>query len=412
MSTPNMLLVLPVDHGSSDVWGPILSTLFDRVDLHNHTTGLGVKVPTAGLNIDADLSFSPIGTARALTDVKAIDFAAVASTAVTAYAGAFFLSDGTGGLTANELYYRTTGGSNVKVTSGAALNVAAFAGGIGGDYAAVGAQLNFDDAGDRYTFKQQNPFNWARMASGEVRIFETGTTESVFVGLAAPAALAAAYTITLPLAAPGSTSLVQMDSAGVLTASNTVATITPTTVAGTPNFTGAVTMASTLGVTGLVTATAGVTAAANQHLTVSGTGRLKHGSRELNLAISAYAVDGASTYATFNQAGYISTFGGACSCQAWIPLEVGKRIVSLQQFYDVAGTGLGIQFFLKRINHVTGTVTTIVSSANDSTGTGIELQTLGGINHTVLAGEAYWVQVNVTAATHRVYGCTITYDEP
>ncbi len=56
-------------------------------------------------------------------------------------------------------------------------------------------------------------------------------------------------------------------------------------IAGNPNFTGNVTIGGTLGVTGLITATAGLTAAVNQSITLSGTGRLKTGSRSYLTAI-------------------------------------------------------------------------------------------------------------------------------
>lgn len=223
-TTPLMGLVLPVDHGSNDVWAPILQTLFDRVDLHNHTTGLGAKVPTGGLNIDADLSFSPSGTPRAITDLKAIDFSAVAASAVASLAGAFFLSDGTGGLVVNELYYRTTSGSNVRITSGAALNVAAFAGAIGGDYVSVGALIDYDDASDMYRFRQETAAavrQFAKVQFADIILTEydpsgDASVPTNAITIKSPDALAASYSVIWPAAVPGSTSYLTMTSAGVL----------------------------------------------------------------------------------------------------------------------------------------------------------------------------------------------------
>lgn len=215
---PNMLLVLPTRGApGSGTWDDAIDAALALIDAHDHSAGKGTLVPTAGLNINADLSFAGLW---APVHLHRITFDSVA--ALSSNNKSFFVSDGTGGLVSGELYWRTNSGSNVRVTNGAALNVTAFAGGIGGDYAAVGAAVAFDDANDRYTFKQQGG-TWARMASGEVRILETGTSESLYVGLVCPSALAGSYAITLPLAAPGSTSIVQMDSSGVLTASNTVA---------------------------------------------------------------------------------------------------------------------------------------------------------------------------------------------
>lgn len=229
-TTPNMLLTLPTDHDSADVWGALILTIFGQIDAHDHQPGKGVKVPSNGLNINADLSFS----SNSATNVEAVDFAAASTTAVSAFAGALFLADGTGGTTANELYWRTTSGSNVKLTNGPALNVAAFAGGIGGDYVSVGAAIAFDDANKRYTFKDGTT-NWARLASGEVRIFETGTTDTVFVGQAAPAALAVSYTMTWPTALPAATKPVWVSSAGQFQFSAPTQTLTISWASLAPN---------------------------------------------------------------------------------------------------------------------------------------------------------------------------------
>lgn len=218
---PNMGLVLPTrGPAGAGTWDDTVDANYGREDEHNHTTGRGLPITSAAITVDADISF---GSAWAPTNLQRIQFASVEPLAGNNKS--LFVADGTGGSTAGELYWRSNAGSNVKLTSGASLNVAAFTGGIGGDYASVGAAVAFDDSGDRYTFKQQSPGSWARLASGDLRLFETGTTESVFVGLAAPAALAGSYTITLPLTAPASTAIVQMSSAGILTASNDVASV-------------------------------------------------------------------------------------------------------------------------------------------------------------------------------------------
>lgn len=226
MSTPNMGLVLPTDHGSADVWDTILDTIFSTIDSHDHTTGKGVKIPAAALNINADISWSSGGTSHSITDLVAVDFKPSPSSAVTALAGAFFVSDGTGGLTLNELYYRTVSGSNVKFTAGAALNVTPFSGGIGGDYASVAALEIFDDATDSYWFQQQvgsSVRQYARMRCSDVDLFEfkaapTAGVPTNRVRLASPAALAASYALTMPAALPSSRALLSVDATGAVAA--------------------------------------------------------------------------------------------------------------------------------------------------------------------------------------------------
>ena len=89
---------------------------------------------------------------------------------------------------------RTNGGTNIKVTSGSTLNLS-LVGGIVGDYASVGAEVAYDDANDRYTFKQQlgggGVKQWARLAAGDVDLYEvlataSGTTISNRVRLKSP----------------------------------------------------------------------------------------------------------------------------------------------------------------------------------------------------------------------------------
>lgn len=382
---PSMSLVLPTRGApGSGLWADAMDAALALIDAHDHTTGKGTRVPTAGMNINADLTFSGL---YAPTNLQRASFASVA--ALSSNNKSIFVG------TDHELYWRSNAGANVKLTSNAALNVAAFAGGIGGDYTSVGAAVAFDDAGDRYTFKQQGGV-WARMASGDVRLFETGTSDAVFVGLAAPAALASSYTMTFPTALPGSTSLAQVSSAGVISASNTVAN--------------AVTLSG--GIANNVALTLGATAAVDQSIAISGTGRYKHGLFERHYHISAFQPDGATTYVAFNQIGYITGFSAVCTVQAPLGLDVGKRIVNFQASYDPQGTGAAIQPSIKRINGATGAVTDVALGTSDSTGTGIRSQAVNGINHTIQVGFSYYFSINVTNAAHRVYSAYIAYDEP
>lgn len=232
-TTPNMSLVLPTEGGSNDQWAVILDAIFSIVDAHTHVPGSGVKVPAAGLNINADVSWSSGGTSHNITDLLALDFKPSPAASVTGLAGALFVSDGTSGLTANELYWRTTSGTNVKFTAGTALNVAAFTGGIGGDYAATGALVVFDDATDSYWFQQQvgaSVRQYARMRSADVDLYEfkanpTAGVPTNRVRLASPTALAASYALTMPAALPASLANLRVDNTGAITTSLVPGTI-------------------------------------------------------------------------------------------------------------------------------------------------------------------------------------------
>jgi hypothetical protein len=233
-TTPLMGLVLPTDHDSADIWDSILDTVFGRIDSHNHTTGQGAKIPAAALAIDGDVSWSSGGTSHSITDLVALDFKPSPAAGLVALAGALFVSDGTSGLSSNELYWRTTTGTNVKLTAGAALNVAAFTGGIGGDYAAVGALVVFDDATDAYWLQQQvgaGVRQWAKLRTGDVQLFEykanptAGPVPANAVTLKSPAALVAGYALTMPTALPASNQPLYVSSAGAVTALQPVQTL-------------------------------------------------------------------------------------------------------------------------------------------------------------------------------------------
>lgn len=278
---PNMSIVLPSLGGDSGIWDDEINAALTLLDAHDHTSGKGPRVPVSGLNINADIAFGGNGA----TGLGLAAFNARA--ALTTGARSLFVNSAD-----NELYWRTNGGTNVKLTSGTSINTS-LVGGIVGDYAAVGAEVAYDDAGDRYTFKQQGGSKpWARVACGGLRLFEFNTTEALYTAILANSGLGASYDITLPAALPGSQSLVVIDAAGAMAFTNTITstlTLTQanvTTMGGTPTFSGAVTMNSTLGV-GAVTST-GV---------VKGTD-LGHTSARVGLVAAAAAESAGPTFAT------------------------------------------------------------------------------------------------------------------
>lgn len=236
-TTPNMSLDLPVDHDTANDWGRKINNAMTAIDSHNHATGAGAKVNISQIGIDADVSFVDAGGgSHALLNMKAVDFFPVAASAVAALGGAFFISDGTGGLVANELYFRTVVGStNVQMTNGPTLNVNAFTGGIGGDYGGVGALESYDDGLDAYLFKQQVGAavrQYAKLNSADIKLFEfkaVGVTPvpSNGITLKAPAGLANTFNLTLPGSLPASTVIAQVDNTGQIILDDTLPVTAP-----------------------------------------------------------------------------------------------------------------------------------------------------------------------------------------
>ena len=340
---PNMSLVLPTRGApGSGHWADTLDADLALLDAHDHTTGKGLPIRSAALSIDGDVSF---GSNWAATALQRITFASV--TALSSNNKSLFVSSAD-----NELYWRSNAGSNVKLTSGSALNVSAFTGGIAGDYTAVGAQVAFDDSGDRYTFKQNSATGWARLASGEVRILETGTTETVYVGLAAPAALAASYTLTWPLAVPSGTRSTWIDSSGNITLNPALALVVPASAAAAP----------------------------------SGSG------------------------ATLSVGSFLWTAANLGDKVAFpIALLTGQRITSVVIWYQRAGGTL--TFDLRRATFSSGAVTS-VQSTTVNTGTSLTSVTLSSVNHTVLSTDQYILEFTAGATSDTVRAVIVNYDFP
>lgn len=111
--TPNMNLSLPVPTVTlGPAWAAQLNTALNLVDDHDHTTGKGRRVPTAGLLINADLS---IGSNN-LNLVKSVRMTDQVATLVGAEdIRSVYVVNG-------DLYYNNSTGTAVQITSGSAVN--------------------------------------------------------------------------------------------------------------------------------------------------------------------------------------------------------------------------------------------------------------------------------------------------
>lgn len=269
-----MGLILPTDHGSVDQWDVILDAIFTTIDSHDHTTGKGAKIKMSAVTIDGDVSWSASGVSRAITDLRAIDLAPVAASTVSSLAGAFFLNASDN----NELYFRTQTGTNIKITSGNSLNVFQFAGGIGGDYSAVGALLSYDDASRAYWLQQEgSPRPWAKLRTGDIQLLQAAPSITQAVTLRSPTALASGYIFTFPAALPPTTTQpIISDTSGNLTFGT------------------------------------GFTLNSNQSITISGSGLYHHGPKTFSrlIALSDFVATSGSVTTTTGQSG-ISLAAGA-----------------------------------------------------------------------------------------------------
>jgi len=385
---PNMGLVQPAVGGDAGTWGTENNAALAVIDAHSHKPGAGVPITTAAINIDGDLSF---GSLYATTNLARAQFSAVATPANNL---SLFVSNGSGGLVAGELYWRNNTGNPVRFTSGNALNFASFVGGIGGDYSAVGALEAFDDSQKQYTFKD-GAAKWGRLHAGNVRLAPFGTASALFVEMAASASLASNYTVTWPSALPSTTLLMQMSNSGQIITNNTV----PVDV-----------------VLGNVTASAvsasSVTVAANGNVTVSGTGDYKHGLRTLQVALPAVIAN-----ASFATNAFVFGLTSSNSVQIPLPMLVGSRIQAARiVMRDTSGTTFSLRIGFATVNGSSGI--TIGSGTPTSSGSGA-LQTLSATTSapglSVSSGQIYLAivaPVSGPAAAASIYNLEVDYDRP
>lgn len=373
---PNFALPLPTrGRPGAGQWADKIDAWLRKIDEHTHEPGFGVAIPTGGINLDADLTFS---STFAPIDLHRIQFARVDTLASGAQNLSLFVDTND-----DELYFRNTSGNHIQITDGNVLNVAAFIGGIGGDYTAVGALLDYDDATLTYRLRQElgaSVRQYARIAAGSIDLFEhkvhPATPPPTFrVRLSSPAALAAPYEVTFPAAVPAATSIVQMSSAGVLTASNTVVN--------------------------------SVTLAADKSVTVSGTGDFKHGSMTLQLStVGAVIMSGTATRG--NDGSITST---ASATLGWeLPFKTGDRVTSL----TINGFGDGaIDPVINLNRNVAGTTSVYATAtATNAPASSVDTTITPGSPSALGADDNLWLQVVCNAGSFTVARIRVVYDRP
>ncbi len=365
-TTPYMGLTKPEEGDDTDVWGGEQNDSADLIDAHTHETGKGVPVPVAGLNIDDDLSFA----GNVATDLGGATFAEESE------------SPGLRAIwwnTSDDAFYLTNAsGVDIQLTSGATLDFSGI-GGIEGDYGSANASFFYDQATLTYWALQSAPTPnvWAAIGAGNVDLYEKASGITKRVRLTSPAALANSYVLEFPAALPGSTLLLQVSSAGAITASNTIINH--------------------------------LAMAANKNVTVSGTGEFKHGNRTMNIL----PVQG--NYTNWQSNGAYMLSSGAGQFELHLPLHEGDRIQSVViARYGNASASFTSSTGLKTakadgtfagVTGATGAIATPAAAWADTTFTPSSPAAL-------VAGEAAILVFVADGANLRVGPCRVVYDRP
>lgn len=361
-TSANMSLQIPALNGDPGVFDTYLNASLALIDLHDHGPGKGVTVKSNGIGINADLTFA---------GYAATNLGAAAFTAQAAYTtnNALWVSSAN-----NDLYFRRAGTDN-RLTVGGVLNIS-LVGGIAGDYAAAAASLYYDDAAEAYRFLEAapSPNSWSRVLCGDLDLYEHISGATNRVRLSSPAALAASYALTFPAAAAGSTLLWQVTSAGAITFSNTIEN--------------------------------DVALGTDKHVTISGTGRYKHGSLVKTVGpFNAYINSGTWTY---DLGGLRST--SLASLILGVEFQEGERVTS----YTVALYGNGSADLDITVAHHTaaGTYTVIGSATVTNQAAAWSDTTINVTDTTIGAGDIIYVVLSASATGLLIGANRFTYDRP
>ena len=209
MSTPNMTLTLPtVGVTAGPAYATQINAALTVVDGHDHSTGSGVQITPAGININADLSINSMN----VTDVKTVRFtaqpSALAGTSPN-LAALYVVND--------DLYYNDGLGNQVAITASGA--VAGAPGNITNLVAP--ASVTYTSGGaPNYKF-MSTATESANLDAASLLIRNPGVAATYALTLQAPT-LVNNYSVTLPIL-PASASFLQIDSSGVITATPTLA---------------------------------------------------------------------------------------------------------------------------------------------------------------------------------------------
>ena len=211
MTTAYMLLSLPIVSTTlGPAWATQLNSALTVVDMHDHTSGKGTKVPSSGLNINAALPFG----GNSATGLATTTFTDQGSALSAATVGALYIAGG-------ELYFNNGSGTSLKLTQGGALNASSL-GGFGGDYATSTAAAAYWTASKSFQYTQSSNVA-ALVDAGPVLIRKVASWSAVPQGaglagvtLAVGAAISTPWTLTLPATVPGANnSFTVVSTAGV-----------------------------------------------------------------------------------------------------------------------------------------------------------------------------------------------------
>lgn len=194
--TPNMGLPVPVPSNTDGPeWAQDVVSCFSAIDSHNHTSGQGVQITPAGINVNTDFPFNQ----NNLTLLRSVAFYVQNSPISLPTDLSCLYASGTGG----DLYFNDGAGNQIRITQSG--SVAGSSGTITGLPSGT-ASASYASVSGTFVF-QQATSTAANMDIGTLIIRYPGsypTPSGNYIALEAPSSLASGYSIKLPASVPAS----------------------------------------------------------------------------------------------------------------------------------------------------------------------------------------------------------------
>lgn len=212
-NSPNMGLLIPtVGQETGPEWASDLNNSLLTVDQHDHSTGSGVAITPAGLNINSDLSIASNNLLSVLNTRFTVQTSADTS---AANRGSLSVVANAGSSGINDLYYIDGNGSAIAITTNGSVN-----GGAGSISGLPSGTASASFASGTFTFNQATSTRAnLDLASAVLR----NSTASSFGLTLSPPSLTSSYTLTLPgqplFSSASAPAIMTMDTSGAMSTS-------------------------------------------------------------------------------------------------------------------------------------------------------------------------------------------------
>ena len=377
-TTPNMGLDMPDVGDDGTEYASRLVEVVQDIDAHDHTEDNGVPVPSAGIDIDADLEAN--GFSITELESTAYDNQAAALTGATNARRVYFVG--------GELYATDGNGTEIQITSNGEVDSSA-AGSIGG-MGGTDAAVSYNSANQSFQFLQDDTDDTAAdLDTSALKIRSETPGDAVYTSIFRNSTQIANLDITLPGAAPASTSVVTMTSAGVLATTRSPTLDSPSMA--TPTITSSGTIAS---------------AGFSGNLTVAGRFVIgtddASGERTTNYPAMVGQANGGSY--TFTNGNWTSS-ASSQRCIIPLSLRVGDRIKSITFEFDPSASAT---YTFTLFETTAGTIWTASPSKSGS----LQTYELTGTAQTVSSNEFYFAMFISGGSSDDYNGVMVKTDRP